>query len=410
MLHRKGNILVAAIAVIVRSASSSLPTDDHGDYNGSELIKWVRSHPDGIVHESLRIGRSQPGDKSSLTGLFVEADAKPIEIGETIAQIPWEHIISPGKTYRPYKFFSCRAVYNLAKELKLGNKSKRAPYVQYLLSQTRGTMPGEFTKVGKEFLSTVLGHGDLPPYEETWKTNFQHVWLDECFGDEESEVEKSAFYLASSRDEDTLMVPIYDMANHSNDPELLNTLSFKPENAGDVFKFVASARIEPGGQVYNSYNRCNHCADVDKDDCETFSSYRTPDIYASFGFVEPGWQSWEFDRFDDREFQDDEEFEFCLEQNAKTGELEVHWDEEDGMPDDEDAEWIEEQLKRLDQLLEEKDKYAQDLVVKSGDEASDKKMTQWEWDSIWNYHGAVKTALNAALVSSNKSIGQEDEL
>lgn len=116
-------------------------------------------------------------------------------------------------------------------------------------------MPGEWSKAGQKFLSKILGHGELPPYEDTWRTHFEREWIDKCLGQEEDEMEHAAYWLAASRDEDTLMVPIYDMANHSNDPDKLNTLSYKPDNAGEVFRFVASKTIKPGEQIYNCYNR-----------------------------------------------------------------------------------------------------------------------------------------------------------
>lgn len=396
---------VIGAAVTAATTAAALPTDEHGDYNGIDLIEWITSHPDGMIHESIRIGRERPGDPTSINGLFVKADGKPIEKGETIAQIPWDHIISPGNAYRNYKFTSCKAIYNLAKELRRGETSSKAPYVKYLLTQSSGTMPGEFSKAGKKFLTKMLGGDDLPPYEETWKDDYERMWLDQCAGDESDEVERFAYWLTSSRDEDTLMVPIYDMANHSNDSTKLNTLSYKPREAGDVFRFVASMRIEPGAQVYNSYNRCGSCADVDHDECETFSFYKTPDLFVHFGFVEDYPQSWEFDRTDDQTV--DEEFEFCLEKDDKTGELVVTW-EEDAMPDDEDIAWVKEHINRLGVLEKDKERLEENLVAKSNDDAGAKLMTRAEWDSIWTYHRALTTALNAALQSSDAS--RSDEL
>ena len=53
-------------------------------------MKWINSHPDGDIHPSVRIGRERPGDPTSIIGLFVASDAKPIEKGDIIAQIPWD--------------------------------------------------------------------------------------------------------------------------------------------------------------------------------------------------------------------------------------------------------------------------------------------------------------------------------
>eukprot|EP00804_Cyclotella_cryptica_P006258 CCRYP_010112-RA/>CCRYP_010112-RA protein AED:0.21 eAED:0.21 QI:67/1/0.66/1/0/0/3/522/70 len=66
-------------------------------------------------------------------------------------------------------------------------------------------------------------------------------------------------YLASSRDEDTLMILIYDAANFSNDPDKLNNLSFRPDKVGTFLV---------GEQIYNTYNRCNPCSEADFDNCE----------------------------------------------------------------------------------------------------------------------------------------------
>ncbi len=328
-------------------------------------------------------------------------------------------MIHPGGKYAKYRFFSCRSIYSLAKELQLGEKSTRAPYVRYLLSQQRGTMPGEWTKAGQEFFANVLGHGDLPPYEDTWRTQYATEWIEGCSGsdniddpgddhqhpdDDDAGFERAAFWLASSRDEDTLMIPVYDMANHSNDPDKLNTLSYKPEAAGGAFRFVASKTIPPGNQIYNSYNRCNQCSHVPESDCETFSFHRTPDLFVHFGFVEDYPQNWEFDPAhqsgEDSSDDDDTEFEFCLHRNSESGELDAYWDEDNAL-DARDVRWLRKQLNRLQSLSDNKDTLDEQLVRKldSKDDTASDKMTRSEWDSIWRYHQGLVQALNAAIYS-----------
>eukprot|EP00584_Thalassiosira_punctigera_P006537 CAMPEP_0172538212 /NCGR_PEP_ID=MMETSP1067-20121228/9653_1 /TAXON_ID=265564 ORGANISM="Thalassiosira punctigera, Strain Tpunct2005C2" /NCGR_SAMPLE_ID=MMETSP1067 /ASSEMBLY_ACC=CAM_ASM_000444 /LENGTH=415 /DNA_ID=CAMNT_0013323665 /DNA_START=70 /DNA_END=1317 /DNA_ORIENTATION=+ len=400
---------------IPASASTPLPTDEHGDYNGSDLIEWIKSHPEGDVHPSLRIGRERPGDPTSILGLFVSSDGDAIEKGDVIAQIPWSHLIHPDAKYdKRRKFFSCRAIYNLAKELRLGERSRRAPYVRYLLTQPRGIMPGEWTAAGKEFLAEVLGRGELPPYEETWRETFEETWIEGCSADEDDEIGRAAFWLATSRDEDTLMVPVYDMANHSNDPRRLNTRSFKPDAAGDPFRLVASARIPPGEQIFNSYNRCNQCSDVDEKSCDTFSHSRTPDLFANFGFVEDHPQNWEFDPSDDDEDSSDDdyeaEFEFCLERDPESGELEALWEDEDELPGGRGVAWLRTQYQRLAKIFGDKEKLEGELVRGGDDEGDDgERMTRWEWESIWRYHGALSQALDAVIQSTSKEL-EWDEL
>ena len=319
-------------------------------------------------------------------------------------------MIHPGGRYDKGKFFTCRAIYYLAKELELGDKSTRAPYVRYLLSMPRGVMPGEWSKTGKEFLANVLGNGELPPTSDDWQTRFEDEWLEGCSGSDDNDMERVSYWLAKSRDEDTLMVPIYDMANHSNDPKKLNTISYKPKEAGDTFRFVASRKIMPGEQIYNSYNRCNHCSDVPSEDCETFSFSRTPDLFVDFGFVEDYPQSWELDPaiLDSSDDSDDEtELEFCLDKDAETGEWDTTWEDgEDYMPDEEDAKWLKKHLKRLQKLAKEKESLEKKLV--SDDKVLLSTMSRWEWDSTWRYHEALVNAISAAITAVDDGSGDHD--
>ena len=377
--------------------TSPLPTDEHGDYNAADIIEWIRSNPDGIIHESLRVGREIPGDPNSINGLFVKSDTAAIEKGDVIARIPWDCTINPGKKYNFDTFESCNNVYKLADELRLGEESTKAPYVRYLLSLPRGTMPGEWNEMAQDFLSIVLDHGQLPPYEEQWKFDFNIDWLGDCDGHEDDEFERAAYHLNHSRDEDTLMVPIYDMMNHSNDPKKLNTLTYKPIATGDVFRVVASRRIEPGEQVYNSYNRCNRCSlslfGVDPDECETFSGYSTSDILSYFGFVEDYPQSWLFDSNDSSDDDMPSEFDMCMLKNPETNEIDVYWGQDNA--DDHDVKWAENQLKRLRNLLKKKDKVEDELVGEGDD-----KIGRYQWETIWRYHGALVSALEAAVDAS----------
>ena len=438
-------------AVASLAVAAAMTTDEYGDYNGLDLIEWIRSHPEGVIHPSLRIGRERPGDGTSMNGLFVSSDTNAsIQKGEVIARIPWDRMITPGKKYNKEKYFSCRAIYNLANELDNSNEddksstamSKYGPYITYLKSQSRGIMPGEWSPTGQMFLATyILNNGPLPPYENTWRTKFTSQWLGQCLGtaaaddEQKSTNERIAYWLASSRDEDTLMVPIYDMANHSNDRKKLNTISHKPNMAGEAFTFVASRTIHPGEQIYNSYNRCNVCSitqlkmetktmdeENDDDDCETYSYAKTFDIFVNFGFVELDYpQSWEFDTSrtnpdadiidDDYDSSDDDdddtEIEFCLFKNETTDELTVHWGY-DSEPNTRDIYWLKKQLVRLEKLHTEKVILKGQFVKSGGEDDNNKdnnKMSTWEWESIWRYHDAVSRAISAAvqLVSTSSS-------
>jgi hypothetical protein len=389
---------------IVSSDAAALPTDEHGDYNGSDLIEWVNSHPQGYVHPSLRIGRRIPGDSSSIIGTFVSSapGAKPIEKDEVIAKIPWDRIIGPGGEYNPSTFSSCQSIHNLATELKLGQNSQYAPYVRYLLTQSIEAMPGEWSKAAQMFLRQITADGELPPIEDDWfeAADYKHRWLNACRGSDES-IERFAYYLASNRDEDTLMIPIYDMMNHSNDPDMLNTLSYKPKKVGDSFVFKASRRIHPSEEIFNCYNRCHACSRSFREECETYSFRGTPDIFAHYGFVEEMPHYWWFDRYEGHEVI---EIEFCLEKTAAADELSVSWI--NSVPGDGDNAFFVKHLERLKQIENNKKGLEEQLVEPHRENwSSQHKMSRFEWESCWKYHNALPTAIEAAIASLNRIKG-----
>ena len=155
------------------------------------------------------------------------------------------------------------AFHKMYEEFKLGDESKHAPYIKYLKNQPQGRLPAEWSDAGTKFLHDVIQDiktnedgeliSGLPPYYHP--ADFEDVYIEKC-GGEDTELARAAFYQLTSRDEDTLMVPFYDMHNHSNNPKLLNTISIKPTEKGEPFILRATRDIEPGEQIYLSYNRC----------------------------------------------------------------------------------------------------------------------------------------------------------
>ena len=170
-------------------------------------------------------------------------------------------------------------------------------------------------------------------------------------------------------------------------------------------------KIMPGEQIYNSYNRCNACSSKeDMKTCDTYSFYRTPDLFTHFGFVEDYPQSWAFDPApDSSDSSDDEtEFEFCMKRDPESGEVDAYWDD-DELPNDDDAEWLKVQIKRLEKLSEEKDELEKKLVQVNGEEEDEDKMTRWEWESTWRYHESLLNALKTALQAAESGFDDEED-
>eukprot|EP00970_Alexandrium_tamarense_P012817 scaffold3091_cov186-Alexandrium_tamarense.AAC.12 len=237
--------------------------------------------------------------------------------------------------------------------------------------------------------------GGLPP---KFMKGFEDVWMDGC-GGEDTELARAAFYQFTSRDEDTLMVPFYDMCNHSNDPKKLNTINSKPRRPGKPFVLRATRDINPGEQIFISYTRCNRCwHDIKYKDCTTWSYYSTSDVFDIFGFVEDFPQTWSFP-VDTEDYGDEEwdEVLFCLDHDEETGTLLVTFgdnyseDSEDWVPTSGGLRFLQDQLLRL-----------KDVEVKmKNDEKLMASMPNYEWEMSWRYHEALMTAISAAILAAD---------
>ena len=302
---------------------------------------------------------------------------------------------------------NCDAMHELYKQFQLGDKSKYAPYINYLKNQPRGRLPAEWTTAGKALLTNILdqnGNAGLPPFDAL--NRYERQWLNKCEG-EDTELARAAFFQLTSRDEDSLMVPFYDMHNHSNDPKKLNTVSWKPEKQGKPFTMYSTRAIVPGEQILISYNRCHGCwFDIDYQDCETRSYGGTDFLFSQFGFTEDYPQFWNLPQYEKEDGSLYDNIRFCLDRNDDTGALFVrrfgdnYSDEEDEIPFDDNVDWFKEELERLLTL---------ERTVKSDDEVK-KTMPSYEWDMAWQYAAALVTAMSTAVETVEKMpYGDEED-
>jgi len=253
----------------------------------------------------------------------------------------------------------------------------------------------------------MLGHDGVSPNDglppQSRIMAFEDVYLDEC-GGEDTTLARQAFHQFTSRDEDTLMVPFFDMHNHSNDPDEVNMIPIKPSEIGEPFVMRAIRDIPPGEQSIISYTRCNPCwHDATYEGCASRTSYLTPEIFEVFGFVEFLPQGWKFRMnmgTDARPSYDD--LYMCLRQD-KEGTLEVTFGDNytpitrirDEMPTEENVRWLSYHVDRLVRLGERMEK---DVELRGS-------MPSYEWETIGTYMRAVLTAMSAAILAADP---QED--
>ena len=290
-------------------------------------------------------------------------------------------------------------------QFQLGDKSKYAPYINYLINQPAGRIPSEWSQPGKDLLTTIID--DLPPYGAL--DRYERDWLKTCNG-EDTPLAKQSYFQLTSRDEDGLMVPFYDMHNHSNDPKQLNTVPHKPKKEGKPFTMRATRDIGPGEQIIISYNRCHGCwFDMKYDDCETKSFGGTDFLFSQFGFVESTPQFWYIPQFEEDGETLFDEIRFCLDKDEKeeNGDKFVitrfgdnyreEWDE---VPIDDNMGFLKGELDRLVKLESE---------LKNDDELR-KSMPSYEWDMIWTWEKALVTALKTIIETVEDEEGMNERL
>merc|ERR1719343_853975 len=124
-----------------------------------------------------------------------------------------------------------------------------------------------------------------PNYATTW---LEEDWYEDCDGDPTDDLSAKAAMLVVSRADDDLLVPVYDMYNHRNG-KYYNT--FMKAVRGELYQVTARRDIQPGEQLYNSYNMCDNCGG-------RRDGYGTPEVFRDYGFVEEFPQRRNFEELD----------------------------------------------------------------------------------------------------------------
>jgi len=352
------------------------------------LIEWLRANG-AYINEKLEVKHVVPNDPSSPRGVFATKD---MDIGETLCSIPSPLILKPRKELiegLPSDYEDCGAA-NAVMEAISGDEI--TPYGQYLLQQPNGYIPSFWSEAGKDLLvemlkskssepltasPTGLDHDELPPHGVQL---FLDGWEKWCGGDIDNQLYVKAVMLREARADYKYMIPFYDMFNHSNK-------KYNMEHKYDYYKnhdqieqtgavFVTTQPIKAGGEVYNSYNRCNICQ-------EAFDWHGTPEMFAQFGFVEALPQRWLFDfarvKFD-LDWKGGDE---------TSGEIVVNF-------------LVPPSKKGMVLLQGELDRLKTFSTIHRSNTYNDYDgMSKYEWEKLWEYYNALYAALSNAIGQGN---------
>jgi len=358
---------VAAAPVLTFAAS--IPEDSHL-MEAKAIFDWVSRTQDGHITSKLELRRENPVDFSSPMGVYA---TETIETGEEIVNVPWSVIIKPDDQREPPSQLVCGTVRNVAKEMRLGEDSKYAPYVMYLNNEADAQIPSTWSPPGRELLLDILDHDTIPPENPiSW---IQGEWLGRCRGDPDDQFEIKAALMVIQRADDQIMIPAYDNLNHRNGNWTNTITEIEP---GEYHKTSATKTIEAGEQIYISYNMCEECGG-------RRSGYGTAEILRDYGFVEHFPQRWHYM---------EEEFQFDVDE-IEDGKLIVTWDdvERPNKLDDKLMEqcriWFRWEIRRL-KRIKELDLY---MLTKN----SDHEIPEYELETIVQFIDANIIAMTAAL-------------
>lgn len=328
--------------------SSTTAAAEEAINHGEALTAWIKEQ-NGYMHPSVSIHAN--------SGMFATKD---IEAGETLLKIPRTMLITAEGTED-----TCDTARNLAREMKLGNDSKWAPFINYLNDQPVGQLPSAWSQEGKDLLNAIVGY-ELPPVDPP----MTGLSLEqECGGDDSDLHAHNAYMLVLQRGWDDLLIPYYDMLNHRNG-KWLNTEIHESVHSDNEIVIVASKHIPKDAEIYGTYDMCFDCGNRKE-------SYGTPEMLRDYGFVEQYPQRWIFP------FEDNPNVAFSLDQDS-AGKLHLTW-----LLPLKEAEftiWVfRAHLERIEQVAAEQLESAKETVPPQ------------EYETIVQYYEALTTAMKSAI-------------
>lgn len=352
----------------------------------NDMVKWVLSEG-GTFNDKLEIRKFDPTDPNSYLGVFAKED---IGAQESLMRIPkscYIEIFDEEKGYNGnsedkegesdfhYHQNICTLGQKLMEEMKLGDKSKFAPYVAYLKTQNPGQLPVNWSEPGKNLLRKAFRPGsDVVD----WIDNYYMKDISEtsCINDDPFEIHM--IEMTIQRCFDTALIPIWDMVNHDNGR--INT-----ENSSmydkDGLKVRSSRPIKSGEEIFATYDKCVDCEDISDE-------WGTPEILRDFGFVESYPHRWIFE--DANELDADIWFEIKQDDKNETS-VEWWFDEATGaheVPNLKELLFLSKELNRVTEVGK---------GLNMTDAAYTGDMPVREWYMISQYQKAAEQALRLAL-------------
>ncbi|CAB9507282.1 Spermidine synthase 1 [Seminavis robusta] len=277
-------LLLVSLAVGKEAPSSTddVPKKHRGVALAERQIDWLRSKKGGFYSPKITIRPLFESDSDTVPlGLF--ASGEGFQKGETVMVVPRQWLLTTGSEFSEDM---CHTAENLVRQRKLQDESDYEPYVSYVFSKERITLPSTFSSRGKSLLLLIRGQ-QLPPDDLTKVSFAQHcthsMSLDQ---EEDKEMLEFAYLTVVSRAWSDKLVPVFDMINHHSG-RYANVDSTSILTGTDDITVHALRDIPPGEQLFLSYMDC-----IDEQGYEL--DYVLPQMLRDFGFVDEYPQRWTF--------------------------------------------------------------------------------------------------------------------
>uniref|UniRef100_A0A7S2R0Y1 SET domain-containing protein n=1 Tax=Eucampia antarctica TaxID=49252 RepID=A0A7S2R0Y1_9STRA len=345
---------------------------------GESMECSAKSHNEELLDEEL--GPSDEGDEEGNEAADTEEELDSVE-DESSDSKDSEDDVSHDSF--------CKILNTLARELELGESSHFAPYVRYLNAQSMGQIPEFWSDSGKRLLELIAGP-NFPPFQFRW--NYAQNYITEC-GFKVNELTARAAMLITTRSDDSIMTPFYEIYNHRNGEWLNTWIDWETD---DGYQLYARKTIKKGEEIFNSYNMCNICSGRKYN-----FEYGTSAILNDYGFVESYPQRW---IFGDVLFDLDEK-------NDNSGDLVITWSEffdinrwnkyhQNDFAKEHHLLFLDEELKRLEQISSVSEELA----------GSYPEISDSELNTLLQYRNALIVALSHAIPAIRATLHTMKEL
>ena len=195
--------IMAVVAMITAATATATTTVESSTAElGKKVLEWIHQSKGGHVHPDQEF-RVDP--ETGVTGLFA---TDMIPKGTVLCQVPWELILQSDDPNEEGQM-CCGTVKAVAREMRKGNQSFYAPYVNYLNAQPHDDVPSAWSPEGQKLLRELVGgHIEKPLIPPTEPTEWlSYDWFTRCRGSRADALATKAALLVLQRSDDAILIP-----------------------------------------------------------------------------------------------------------------------------------------------------------------------------------------------------------